>query len=162
MPAVRTPRLILHPVDALEARRIHTRTPAADDRWSDDYPFDGDIVALTVFLAASERDGDQRPFGYYRITQRTDGNAVGGIGFKGQPVDGAVEVGYGLAPSARGRGYAAEALTALNALAAGHGVVKVCAETTAENRASWRTLERVGFVRVADGSELLRYELDVG
>lgn len=162
MPAVVTPRLTLHPVDAVEARRIHTRAPTAGDRWSEDYPFEGDIAALTVFLAACEREGDQRPFGYYRITRRSDRNAVGGIGFKGRPADGAVEVGYGLAPSARGRGYAAEALTALCALVAGHGVTKVRADTTPDNHASWRTLERAGFVRVADEAGLLRYELDIG
>ena len=51
--------------------------------------------------------------GYYRITRLADGRAVGGIGFKGQPDGGCVEIGYGLAPSARGHGYAAEAVVAL-------------------------------------------------
>ncbi len=36
--------------------------------------------------------------------------AVGSIGFFGPPVDGEVEVGYGLVPDARGRGVATEAL----------------------------------------------------
>ena len=92
MPDTETIRLILHPVDAAEARRIRNRTQTAEDQWADDYPFEGDIVALGAFLAASERDGEQRPFGYYRITQRSGGQAIGGIGFKGAPADGVVEV----------------------------------------------------------------------
>ena len=42
-------------------------------------PFEGDIVALDAFVAASERDGEHRPFGYYRITQRSERQAIGYI-----------------------------------------------------------------------------------
>ena len=83
MPDIETTRLILHPVDSAEAGRIRNRTPTAEDQWADDYPFDGDIVALGAFVAAGERDGEQRPFGYYWITQRSDERAIGGVGFKG-------------------------------------------------------------------------------
>lgn len=162
MPDMETPRLILHPVDAAEGLRIRDRVRTAEDSWAEDYPFEGDIMALNMYVAASERDGEQRPFGYYRITRRSDGRAVGGIGFKGQPDDGAVEVGYGLAPSARGHGYAAEALTALMAVAAGNGVTRVRAETEPDNVASLRTLECAGFVRVHADADLLGYECSVG
>ena len=148
MPDIETTRLILHPVDSAEAGRIHNRTPTAEDQWAADYPFDGDIVALRAFVAATERDGEQRPFGYYRITQRSDRHAIGGIGFKGPPDNGVVEVGYGLAPSARGHGYATEALSALTTAAASQGVARVRADTAPDNVASRRTLERAGFVRV--------------
>lgn len=154
-------RLILHPVEVPEARRIRDRAQAAEDQWADDYPFEGDIVALNVFVAASERDGEQRPFGYYRITRRSDGQAIGGIGFKGPPNDDVVEVGYGLAPSARGYGYAAEALAALTAVAARRGMARVRAATAPDNAASRRTLERAGFARVAADADLLHYELSV-
>ncbi|WP_367652449.1 GNAT family N-acetyltransferase [Intrasporangium sp.] len=88
------------------------------DRWAADFPFDGDVLGATAYLRATAEHGDQRPWGFYRITRAADGQAIGGIGFKGQPEDGCVEVGYGLAPSARGHGYAAEALAALISLAA--------------------------------------------
>lgn len=156
-----TSRLILHPVDEAEARRIRDGRPAAADRWADDYPFAGDLLALGAFLDASERDGEQRPFGYYRLSRRSDGRTIGGIGFKGRPVHGAVEVGYGLAPSARGSGYAAEALVALVGVAARHGVSTMRADTEPDNVASRRTLERAGFRRVA-ADALLHYERAVG
>ena len=155
---IETARLTLHPVDVAEARRINDRDPAAHDQWADDYPFDGDLRALGAFVAATERHGEQRPFGYYQVIRRSDGQAVGGIGFKGPPDDGVVEVGYGLAPSARGCGYAAEALSALATAAARLGATRVRAETTSDNVASRRTLERAGFVRVGADAELLHYE----
>jgi RimJ/RimL family protein N-acetyltransferase len=116
------------------------------------------------FLRASAAHGEQRPFGYYRITRLADGRAVGGTGFKGQPDDGCVEIGYGLAPSARGHGYAAEAVVALLAMAAGHGVPRVIADTALDNIASQRTLLRAGFRFVRTDDELRYYEalLDIG
>lgn len=161
MPDIETTRLTLHPVDLAEARRIRERARENDDCWADDYPFDGDIMALDNFVAATEHNGDQCPYGYYRITRRSDGRAIGGIGFKGQPNEGVVEVGYGLAPSARGHGYAAEALTAVTRAAARHGVARVRADTEPDNVASRRTLESARFVRVAADDDLLRYEFTV-
>lgn len=135
------------------------RCPAEVDYWAPDFPFDGDVIAATAFLRATAEHGEQRPFGFYRITRAADGLAIGGIGFKGQPQGGSVEVGYGLAPSARGRGYAAEALAALVTMATDHGLTHVIADTDTDNIASQRTLERAGFVRVGSESGLHLYEL---
>ena len=127
---LRTARLRLHPIDVAEGERIVARTAGPDDSWVPDFPFEGDVGAVGGFLRASPASGEQRPFGYYRITRLADGRAIGGVGFKGQPAGGCVEIGYGLAPSARGDGYAAEAVGAVLALAAENGVTKVIADTT--------------------------------
>ena len=119
---------------------------------------EGDVGAVGAFLRATAALGEQRPFGYYRISRVSDGRAVGGIGFKGPPDGGSVEIGYGLAPSARGHGYAAEALIALLAVAADHGVFTVIADTTLDNIASQRTLIRAGFRLVGTDAELHHYE----
>lgn len=156
---VDTPRLRLHPVDQEEARRIAGRRPAQQDSWAHDFPFEGDVVATTVFLAASEALGDQRPFGFYRVSRASDGKAIGGIGFKGPPHEGSAEVGYGLAPSARGHGYAAEALRGLLGVAGAHGLTRVVADTTPDNIASQRTLERAGFRCVDRDGDTYRYEV---
>ncbi|MEI2766408.1 MAG: GNAT family protein [Dermatophilaceae bacterium] len=144
MPELRTARLSLHPVDAAEAQRILAGAAGPGERWAPDYPFEGDLVALRAFLHATTTWGEQRPFGYYRISRRVDGLAVGGIGFTGPPVDGCVEIGYGVAPSGRGHGYAAEAVGALLAFAARRGLVRVTAQTSPDNLASHRTLLRAG------------------
>jgi RimJ/RimL family protein N-acetyltransferase len=155
---VRTSRLELHAIDVAEAERIVARSAGPPDAWADDYPFDGDIRAVGGFLRAAATHGEQRPFGYYRITRLADMRAIGGLGFKGQPDDGCVEIGYGLAPSGRGHGYAAEAVIALLTVAADHGLSSVLAHTTLGNVASQRTLIRAGFRLASTNAGLHRYE----
>jgi RimJ/RimL family protein N-acetyltransferase len=159
MTDVRTSRLLLHPIDVAEAGRIVARVAGEADDWADDFPFEGDVGAVGGFLRATAALGEQRPFGYYRITRLSDGRAIGGIGFKGQPKGGCIEIGYGLAPSARGQGYAAEALIALLTVAADHGLSRVDADTTPDNIASQRTLVRAGFRLVRTDAELHYYEV---
>jgi RimJ/RimL family protein N-acetyltransferase len=155
----RTSRLELHAIDVAEAERLVARKAGPADAWADDFPFEGDVRAVGGFLRATAMHGEQRPFGYYRITRLADGRAIGGLGFKGQPDDGCVDIGYGLAPSARGHGYAAEAVSALLTLAADHGLSRVIAETTLDNLASQRTLIHAGFRLVSTDAELHRYEV---
>ena len=153
-----TARLSLHPIDEPEARRIRDRAAGSGDAWVADYPFDGDLAAINRFLRATEQNGEQRPFGYYQIRRQPDGLAVGGVGFKGPPDGGVVEIGYGLAPSARGHGYASEALAMLMQVSAGLGVTTIRADTDLDNVASQRTLEHSGFHQVDVDSELRHYE----
>ena len=155
----RSARLELHAIDEPEARRIHDRAPRSGDAWAADYPFEGDLAAIGSLLRATEQSGEQRPFGYYLIRRRSDGLAIGGVGFKGPPEDGVVEVGYGLVPSARGHGYATEALATLMQVAVGLGVTTIRADTEPDNVASQRTLEHAGFHRVDAVSELCLYEV---
>jgi RimJ/RimL family protein N-acetyltransferase len=154
----RTARLSLHAINELEARRIHDRAPQSGDAWAADYPFEGDLAAIGSFLRATEQNGEQRPFGYYQIRRQSDRLAIGGVGFKGPPDGGVVEIGYGLVPSARGHGYAREALGTLMQIAAGLGVTTIRADTDPDNVASQRTLEHAGFYQVEADSELCHYE----
>jgi RimJ/RimL family protein N-acetyltransferase len=154
----RAARLSLHAVDEPEARRIRGRAPRAGDPWAPDYPFEGDLAALGSFLRATDQNGEQGPYGYYQIRRRSDGLAIGGVGFKGPPDGGVVEVGYGLVPSARGQGYAAEALEILVQIAAGLGVATIRAETDPDNGASRRTLEHAGLHRVDADPGVCHYE----
>jgi RimJ/RimL family protein N-acetyltransferase len=157
MADVRTSRLQLHPIDVAEGERIVSRRAGPDDAWADDFPFDGDVGAVGGFLRATAR-AEQGPFGFYRITRLADGRAIGGIGFKGQPEDGCVEIGYGLVPSARGNGYAAEAVVALLAIAKDNGLSRVIADTARDNIASQRALIRAGFRVVGTVGELHYFE----
>jgi RimJ/RimL family protein N-acetyltransferase len=156
---IETTRLVLHEIDESEARHICARAPGPIDKWVPDYPFAGDLAAVGSLLRAVEQHGKQRSFGYYQIVRVADGLAVGGAGFKGPPRGGSVEVGYGLAPSARGHGYAGEALTALLTVAANHGVATVLADTTDDNLPSQRTLANAGFTLVDADADLQYYEI---
>lgn len=74
-----------------------------------------------------------------------DGEIVGEIGAKSLPVLGGVEVGYGVVPSARGRGAATAALRLFVAEMFLRGAQAVYAEVLDVNLASIRVVQKVGF-----------------
>lgn len=92
--------------------------------------------------------------------------AVGGAGFHGPPdADGMVEIGYGVDPAHRRRGYARAALEALLARAAAEPDVRtVRVSIRPDNEPSLRLALQYGFVQVGeqideeDGLELI-YEV---
>ena len=75
---------------------------------------------------------------------------VGACGFKTIPHNGRVEVGYGVAPIARGLGAATAALDILLAKAFATGIVEVLAEVEQANVASTRVVQKLGFQRVGE------------
>ena len=76
------------------------------------------------------------------------GEILGGCRFKGEPVDGRVEIGYGVAKSARGRGVATAAVSQLLLLATSSGLVRqVDAHILPDNLASSKVVARLGFSR---------------
>ncbi|MDN5768833.1 MAG: GNAT family N-acetyltransferase, partial [Humibacillus sp.] len=103
---------------------------------------------------------DGTPEGYPRPGSQMD-NPLGGIGFKGQPNRGTGEIGFGLVPSGRGHGFAAEAVRALVDLARDHGLSRIVADTDQGNTASQRTLEHAGFSMTGTDEDLVLYELNV-
>ena len=89
---------------------------------------------------------------------------VGWGGFKGPPQDGAVELGYAVAPAWRGRGVASAAVQEmLHEAWADPAVQAVVAHTLAEPNASVRVLENAGFERtgehVEDGTAVWAWRL---
>nr|BAI70385.1 acetyltransferase [Streptomyces lavendulae subsp. lavendulae] len=132
-------------------------TPDAGARWASGYPTDGDVLAARRYLAACADTGDPHPFGNFEIRLREDGRAVGGAGFHGPAdEDGAVTIGYGLVPSARGRGYASEALRELLRFARAHGATRVKGDADHDNLASHRVMTAAG-MRPAGQDERVRY-----
>lgn len=96
-----------------------------------------------------------------------DGALVGFGGWKGAPVDRAVELGYAVAPARQGRGIATAVVAELVARAAAAGVATVVAHTLAETNASTAVLERSGFTRTAapvdpDEGPVWRWERSLG
>lgn len=81
-----------------------------------------------------------------------DGEVVGECGWRGGPdADGDVEIGYGLAAPARGRGLGTEAVGVLVAWAERQpGVRRVLARVLPGNQPSLRLLRRLGFVEQPD------------
>ncbi len=79
-----------------------------------------------------------------------DGQIAGSGGFTSAPVDGEVEIGYGVAPEVEGKGVATGIAVELCCLAKGYGAVTVVACTLPEGIASQRVLEKAGFLRAGD------------
>lgn len=81
------------------------------------------------------------------VVRRADGKIIGDLGTHGPPdTDGCVEIGYNLAPSARGKGIGTAAVAALvSRLAAVPGIRGLTAVTSGDNTASRRLLERQRF-----------------
>lgn len=108
--------------------------------------------ALAAFPAMLERLGGEDHAvlpGNWVAVDRGTREAVGQIGAKG-PVDltGAIEIGYGLNPSAQGRGLGTEMVRAVVAdLLAWPAVTAVTARTAVTNLASQRVLAKNGFTR---------------
>ena len=78
---------------------------------------------------------------------------VGTGGFKGPPVEWRVEIGYGVAESLRGNGFATAAVCELLQVAFSEpGVREVYAETASDNRPSRRVVEKAGFRHIGQRS----------
>ncbi len=108
-----------------------------------DYPTEGDLVVARL-IAAGDWPNDQ--WGPLQVLRLADGMAIGGVGCKGAPDDrGRVEIGYGLAESACGQGYATEAVLGLLDWLAEQGVSEVVAECDPGNAPSIAVLRRCGF-----------------
>lgn len=143
-----------------EAERVIRRRHGPDDPpWAAGYPLDGDSRACASYVShlppeAGAATTDR--FGYYQIVE--DGAVIGGIGFHAPPLDGVVEIGYGVVPSARGRGVAKEALRLIIGIAEEAGVRTVIGRTSEDNVASQRVMEAAGMVRVGRDTDFLHFE----
>jgi len=128
-----------------EALAAHLGAPVAT-RWIE-YP-----EALPYWLHHLRDRPELRPWALYGYFDRSTGELIGGGGFKGSPsADGMVEIGYGLAPSHRGRGLATEAALELVRFAFTQPDVRaVVAHTLPADNESTRVLRRAGFSWAAD------------
>jgi RimJ/RimL family protein N-acetyltransferase len=155
---IQSARLCLRQLEAGEARALLQGKSDPERPWMAGYPMQGTLIAVEAFVRAIDNGSSPGAYGVYQLVRSSDHVVIGDIGFHGPPTQGgAVTVGYGLAPGARGRGYATEALKAVVAWAlAQPEVAWVEADTTHANQPSQRVLERAG-MRLVDRSDQLRF-----
>ena len=97
-----------------------------------------------------------------------DSSAIlGGCRFKGIPISGSVEIGYGVAVSERGRGVATAAVETLLGLAAANGATQVVAHIVPDNVASAKVVSRLGFssghpILDQDGETVVPWSYQIG
>jgi RimJ/RimL family protein N-acetyltransferase len=157
-----TERLILHPFTVAEAERVAAGAAAPEDNWLADYPSEGERGGAGRFAKRSASQGAAQPFGGWEIRRRSDGAAIGGIGFHGAPDEhGTATIGYGLSASVRGQGYASEALRGILAAAPGWGVKRLVGDTNLDNIPSQRVMEACGLAFTHQDEELKYYGIDL-
>ncbi|MEV7463370.1 GNAT family N-acetyltransferase [Streptomyces rubiginosohelvolus] len=153
-----TERLVLHPMSVDEAEQTVTGEPDADVRWEQGYPTEGDMAVARRFLEHCAATGDPQPFGPYVIRRRSDHRVIGGMGFHRPPDEhGSVTIGYGLVPSAQGKGYASEALRALLPFARDQGVISVKGDADHDNTASQHVMTAAGMRQVGEDERVKYY-----
>ena len=99
-----------------------------------------------AFLAFSKAEWGRWPAGPYLIRSRADGALLGSTGLAFETAHRA-STGYVLSRDAWGKGYATEALQAMVGVARSVGIRRLYAICHTEHRASWRVLEKCGFLR---------------
>ncbi|HZC71683.1 MAG TPA: GNAT family N-acetyltransferase [Jatrophihabitans sp.] len=154
---IETARLVLRPITADDVAAVigNRRTGS----WADDFPAAGDVVVAKLLGRVGITHADAR-YGHRLIVERSSAQLIGGIGFFGAPTDGAIELGYGVVPSRRRRGYATEAAGAMVAAAFTRGDVEVVrAQVDLDNPASVLVLEKIGMTRCADTGAQATYEI---
>jgi ribosomal-protein-alanine N-acetyltransferase len=123
-----------------------------------------DADALNWTLAKLEDPANEPHWWLYWVVLRAPRTLIGTAGFKGPPVDGTVELGYGIVRESQRRGYASEATQGLIDFAFSKGVKRVIAETYPELVASIGVMTRCGMTFLGDGSEprVIRYGVERG
>lgn len=106
---------------------------------------------VTRMNALADSTGDC----FWAVERRADGAFLGFCGIKAgradTPIAGLPELGWRLARTAWGQGYAHEAASACIARAWTRGAARLVAITVPANTRSWGLMERLGMTRVADG-----------
>lgn len=111
-------------------------------------------AAAIVARVNAQIDADGH--GFWAVERRADGAFLGFCGIQrgpaGTPIADLPEIGWRLARTAWGQGYAREAAQAsLDWFWANTGARRVFAITTPGNTRSWGLMLRIGMARVADG-----------
>lgn len=143
-PAARSPPCTLRPLTLGElADLASSRTPAGMEGRAQP----GALPPAFVAQRALDRIGRGKSEFWCAtfLIVRGDGEILGGCGSKDEPVEGRVEIAYGIAPAHRRQGAAAAAVQALLKLAMANGVREVFAEILPENAASIAVVSRLGF-----------------
>jgi ribosomal-protein-alanine N-acetyltransferase len=146
-------------VDALDDRDAAERMLRATvpDGWPD--PELAGLLRIYGPLIAKE----PRRLGYgpWAVITR-EAVVVGSAGFMGQPPEDGepVELGYGVLPEHRNRGYATEATRALIEWALSQPpVARVSAKCDPDNAPSVRVLEKIGMTRCGEADGMLLWEV---
>ena len=142
-----TSRLLLRRPKGSDAKAILTRYASDPDvtRYLG-WPRHGSLKQTRNFIEYSHDQWERWPAGPYLVFLREEGLLIGGTGFSFETSYRA-ETGYLFAKDSWGKGYATESLEAIITIARTLNVHRLYANCHVDHRASWRVLEKCGFMR---------------
>jgi ribosomal-protein-alanine N-acetyltransferase len=116
---------------------------------------------LPLYVGWVDEDPTVLGFGPWTVIDRGGRVVVGSAGFVGPPTPtGSIEIGFGIDPDHRRRGYASEAAEALLGWALDQPKVRrVIATCERDNHPSVRVLEKVGMSRTSSDEGVIRWEI---
>ena len=142
-----TARLLLRRPRREDAERIFSRYASEPEvTMFLSWPRHTTIAQTYAFLEFSDREWERWPAGPYLIEDREDKKLLGSTGLAFETLHRA-ETGYVLAKDAWGFGYATEALRAIVRQADALEIAVLFARCHPDHKASYRVLEKCGFVR---------------
>lgn len=166
-----TPSIEVLPATSEHLRALLARPDSFGERFGLSAEDGLDVFPGTIAhsLATLENEaGDPEWHSHLYLFVDLDRKRVVGLGgYKGPPRAGTVEIGYAVAPAARGRGVATAAVRQLVGHARQQGSIRCIAHTLAEHSASTAVLERCGFSQVGEAIDpeegpVWRWELALG
>ncbi len=95
------------------------------------------------------------------IIEKEQDIVIGSIGFKAMPdKNGVVEIGFGIDPAFRQKGYATEAVRGLTGWALSQNdIQKIIAECELDNKPSVKVLEKAGMQRIGVEKDMIKWEI---
>lgn len=117
---------------------------------------------INKYLGELKEDSTLLGWGVWFVINQENNTVIGDIGFKGKPnSENIVEIGYGIVPSAQGKGYATEAVQKLIDWAfSNKNINKIVAECLDENIPSIRVLEKLQMKRMGSENNMLKWQLE--
>jgi ribosomal-protein-alanine N-acetyltransferase len=160
---IETERLVLIPCPLSVADALVADRGEAERLLGVQLPTDWPDAELAEFLPLYADDLRENPdalgYGVWLLVEQTSRTIVGSSGFRGRPnAEGELEVGYGVHPNYRNRGYATEAVQALLAWGlAQSGVTRIAAHCDPSNTASLRVARKGGMREAGQRDGLSRW-----
>jgi RimJ/RimL family protein N-acetyltransferase len=148
------PAVLLDTLLSRDRRAIRRLVPYAVPS---SFPSEDDLAFLRFRREQLARDPERYPWSVRAIVRKADRAMVGFVNFHGGPgvndvqAPDALELGWSVFPDDRRRGYATETALALMEWATDvHGIRHFISATTADNAASLRVHDKLGFIRTGE------------
>ncbi|MFC0524008.1 GNAT family N-acetyltransferase [Pontibacillus salicampi] len=160
---IESQRLFISPITVEQAQKLMLDAESYPNWLGTPYdalwPGNGLKAMLPIYAEALENRETELGFGPWIIMDKHKQMVIGDIGFKGQPVNGEVEIGYFVSKIHRNQGYAKEAVEAMLQWAFSHeDIVTVTASCSPSNVPSYKVLSANGFKERMEEDGLIWFE----